>query len=131
MKRIIFGMASLALIMVGCGGYGGGYGTPQATPPPATTPAVAAAGEIAVTATYPRFQPAKIEVTKDKAVRLKLTSADAAHTFTVDELGINFSIPSHQTVTQEITVNKTGAYTFYCAVPGHRAAGMQGTLEVK
>ena len=26
---------------------------------------------------------------------------------------------------------KPGKYTFYCNIPGHRAAGMQGTLTVK
>ena len=34
------------------------------------------------------------------------------------------------TKTLKLTL-KAGAYTFYCSVPGHRAAGMQGTLTVQ
>jgi uncharacterized cupredoxin-like copper-binding protein len=33
--------------------------------------------------------------------------------------------------TSTVTVKlKPGTYTFYCPVPGHRQAGMQGTLSV-
>ena len=34
------------------------------------------------------------------------------------------------TKTLKLTL-KAGMYTFYCSVPGHRAAGMQGTLTVQ
>jgi mono/diheme cytochrome c family protein len=40
--------------------------------------------------------------------------------------------PISSSGTHSITVNlKAGTYTFFCQVPGHRAAGMSGTLTVK
>jgi plastocyanin len=39
--------------------------------------------------------------------------------------------PTFSGGTKTLTVNlKPGTYTFYCSVPGHRQAGMQGTLTV-
>lgn len=39
--------------------------------------------------------------------------------------------PTFSGGTKTLTVNlKAGTYTFYCSVPGHRQAGMQGTLTV-
>jgi len=29
-----------------------------------------------------------------------------------------------------VTIDKAGDYTYYCAIPGHEAAGMKGTLTV-
>ena len=40
--------------------------------------------------------------------------------------------PTFQGATKTLTLNlKPGTYTFYCSVPGHRAAGMEGTLTVQ
>ena len=42
------------------------------------------------------------------------------------------STPISASGTHSITLNlKPGTYTFFCQVPGHRAAGMSGTLTVK
>jgi plastocyanin len=39
-------------------------------------------------------------------------------------------VPQGQTSTFSVSL-KPGKYTFFCAVPGHEAAGMKGTLTVK
>ncbi len=52
------------------------------------------------------------------------------HTFTVDELGVDLKVP----VGGERTISfnaSPGTYAYYCAVPGHREAGMEGTLTVR
>jgi plastocyanin len=40
--------------------------------------------------------------------------------------------PTFNGGTKSLTLNlKAGTYTFFCSVPGHRQAGMQGTLTVQ
>jgi uncharacterized cupredoxin-like copper-binding protein len=40
--------------------------------------------------------------------------------------------PIFQGGSKTLTLNlKPGTYKFYCSVPGHRQAGMEGTLVVK
>ncbi|HLW18510.1 MAG TPA: cupredoxin domain-containing protein [Actinomycetota bacterium] len=51
------------------------------------------------------------------------------HTFTIDALHVNVDVPigANRRVTFDAP---PGTYEFYCRVPGHRAAGMKGTLIV-
>lgn len=42
------------------------------------------------------------------------------------------ALPTFQGATKTLTVSlKAGTYKFFCSVPGHRMAGMEGTLTVK
>jgi len=51
------------------------------------------------------------------------------HTFTIDALHVNVDVPIG--ANRRATFNASpGRYEFYCRVPGHRAAGMHGTLIV-
>ena len=48
----------------------------------------------------------------------------------LDKLGISVSLPPGET--QKVVINAPpGTYEFYCNVPGHKEAGMVGTLTVK
>jgi plastocyanin len=51
------------------------------------------------------------------------------HTFTIDALKVNVDVPigANRRVTFKAA---PGRYEFYCRVPGHKAAGMKGTLTV-
>ncbi len=51
------------------------------------------------------------------------------HTFTIDSLGVSVSVPMG--AERDITFKApAGEYTYYCAIPGHRSIGMEGTLTV-
>ena len=53
------------------------------------------------------------------------------HDVTVEELGDRTVVGASGGETAEGRVElEPGTYTYYCSVPGHRLAGMEGTLEV-
>lgn len=55
----------------------------------------------------------------------------AVHTFNIDELDVhsgNYSFGQKGTVTFQ--TEEPGTYVFYCSNPGHKQAGMTGTLTV-
>jgi mono/diheme cytochrome c family protein len=54
------------------------------------------------------------------------------HDLTIEGNGVKFATPIVTSgVAKASGTLKPGKYVFYCSVPGHRQAGMQGTLTVK
>lgn len=78
------------------------------------------------------FEPSQVTVAAGE-VTVELTSQPAApHTFTIEELGDREVVQADAGETARGTIElEPGTYTYYCSVPGHRQAGMEGRLTVQ
>lgn len=144
---LVLGAAAAALAAAGCGGGGGGStsSTPSTTPKAATsTPASTSGGASSSGGTT------KLSLSADPSGALKFDKASlSAKSGTVTITMDNPSSIAHGVAVEgngvdkdgqivqkggksTVTVNlKPGTYTFYCPVPGHKQAGMKGTLTVQ
>jgi nitrite reductase (NO-forming) len=86
-------------------------------------------GPIAIQAAITGFVPADLEVAEGE-VAVVITNLDAfEHDFTIDELDVKSVFGANETVESSFQA-PPGTFTFYCSIPGHREAGMEGTLTV-
>lgn len=69
------------------------------------------------------------QVGEPVAMRLANTHG-APHSFDIDELNVHVPAAGGQEGLVLFVPEQAGTYTFYCGVPGHREAGMLGTLVV-
>ena len=93
--------------------------------------AAAAGGPFEVVSVDIAFEPAALTIPAGQDVVVNIPNTGALpHNFSIDELNISVDQPAGSTGT--VTINAPpGTYTYYCNVPGHRAAGMEGTLTVQ
>ena len=91
----------------------------------------AAAEPVTVTSLDIKFDPTEVSIPAETDVTFSLPNEGAAlHNFSIDDLEIDVDQAAGET--QEIAVNApAGEYEYYCNVPGHREAGMVGTLIVE
>lgn len=79
-----------------------------------------------------RFGQEVLRVQAGEAHTFELQNNDFyGHSFDVDALDWHVEMPANDRVTVEFTAVSPGSYTIYCAVPGHREAGMVATLIVE
>ena len=74
-----------------------------------------------------------LSVLKGDVVQITLINGEGAeHDFVVPEFGARseFITSVGASTTLVFTAGETGSYSYYCSVPGHRAAGMEGLVNV-
>ncbi|MCO5222620.1 MAG: cupredoxin domain-containing protein [Thermomicrobiales bacterium] len=76
------------------------------------------------------FEPTEVHVAAGTVKFILPNEGAAEHDFSIDELGIQVNIPAGTTQELEVDI-PAGTYEFYCAIPGHKDAGMMGTLVVE
>jgi nitrite reductase (NO-forming) len=78
------------------------------------------------------FDQAELRAKVGQTVALRLENSDTqTHSFDIDALDVHVPMPSSMSVLTLFTPSAPGTYTFYCRIPGHREAGMVGTLAVE
>lgn len=88
--------------------------------------------EFTITAKRFEFNPSTISVNEGDKVRLKITSLDVTHGFSLPSFNINKDLKPGEEVIIEFTADKVGTFTFACSVVcGSGHGSMNGKLIVK
>ncbi len=100
-----------------------GAGASQLAASPTTTATLVAAETKFVTTSY--------SMSSSDVLGLFVENRDSiSHSFDIDALDIHVQLPAKSTVAVAIEPTQAGPLEFYCAVGGHKAAGMDGTIDV-
>jgi nitrite reductase (NO-forming) len=95
--------------------------------------ATASSGTTAVTlkASEFKFSPSSIEVPVGQKVTFTLDNTGVVeHDITIQAAGFTLLAKAGQVATGEFTFNTAGVFDIICSIPGHKDAGMKGTLTV-
>lgn len=143
MKERMIGMAIVAIVLTATAGCGSGGSVTKTDTPVDQT--------ITIEAKNVEFVPDNITIPAGKTVKLVLHNSDKGteHDLASDDLivammqggghggsmpGMSSKLAVHtkegETSSVIFKADKPGTYNIYCTVPGHKAAGMVGTITV-
>lgn len=108
---------------------------PESKPPPAGQPTPAAIYPplaFSTTATEFQFSPNTITAKPGQPINLSLVNAGTVqHNFTFPDANVLITSVPGKTSKGSFRAPGPGTYTFFCSIPGHREAGMVGTITVQ
>jgi uncharacterized cupredoxin-like copper-binding protein len=85
-----------------------------------------------VTVADTKFVETEVTMTNGDVLGLFVINRDhAGHSFDIDSLGVHVLLPADSTTAIAVKPAGPGRLEFYCGVPGHREAGMVGTIAVE
>ena len=78
-----------------------------------------------------KFSPRDLVFELGDLVEYSFQSTDSIHTFTVEELQINWAVSAGERLTERFTFRSPGEFTLVCVIPSHETLGMKGTVIVR
>jgi plastocyanin len=138
MARLLgLALLALALAVAGCGGDddGNGEATSPAPPPPAATGATGGGTTLENPADESgalAFQKDSLTAPAGEVTLVMENPSPVDHDISIKGNGIDEKgeVVGKGETSRVTATLEPGEYTFYCSVPGHEAAGMEGTLTV-
>ena len=148
-------LSAFVALVLACGGGdsddngGNGGGSPTASPTAADDPLAGEVPELTLELDLRdiAFSAKELEAPAGVVVEIRLENVGRLeHDFTIEELPADVSVVGkadpemydvHVPLKGDeeagllIRVREAGEYTFFCAVPGHRQAGMEGRLVIR
>ncbi|MGH9010989.1 MAG: cupredoxin domain-containing protein [Acidimicrobiia bacterium] len=130
-RRTAVVLLAVAGVVIGACGSGsdGDKSSAGGTETPATE--APAGDKITVLGKEFSYDPAKLTLKAGQGSTIVLKNTGSIeHDITVDDAGFKLTVPGNNTREKSLKVGKPGTYQFYCAVSGHKDAGMKGELTV-
>lgn len=131
-SRTLVLLSALALAGLGAACGSGGEAAPQNASRTQAGGSTGGSGDaITVTAKEFSYEPKDITLQAGKATKIALKNAGAVeHDITLDSPAFKLAAQPTKSGEAQLTIPTAGSYTYYCSVPGHRQAGMEGSVTV-
>jgi uncharacterized cupredoxin-like copper-binding protein len=130
LKRFaVFLVASLCIVgvLAACGSS-----SSSSTTSSSSSSSGGASSSVTLDLTEMKFTPNTFTVKSGDKVTVKLDNKGTVlHDFSIDSLKIAQTVKPGATATVTFTAPAAGTLDFYCDQPGHKAAGMTGTITVQ